>query len=91
MVVSSSFREAGCLDPILCLIVVHGLFPLSQERIHALVGTQEPVHTHNGFERQDAKTQERKYYAFVFKHITQEYSENIYPESSQVYVHLCIT
>lgn len=42
------------LDPILCLVVVHGLLSLSQERVHALICTQEPVHTHNGFKGQDA-------------------------------------
>lgn len=42
------------LDPILCLVVVHGLLSLSQEGVHALICTQEPVHTHNGFKGQDA-------------------------------------
>lgn len=62
----SSFHEAGCLDPVFRLVVVHGLFPLSQERIHALVCAQEPVHTHDGLERQDAETHKRQRWAFVF-------------------------
>lgn len=42
------------LDPVLRLVVVHGLLSLSQEGVHALICTQEPIHAHDGFEGQDA-------------------------------------
>lgn len=42
------------LDPVLGLVVVHGLLPLCQEGVHALVCAQEPVHAHDGLEGQDA-------------------------------------
>lgn len=48
------------LDPILRIIVVHGLLSLSQEGVHALVGAQEPVHAHNGLEGQDAAETEQR-------------------------------
>lgn len=42
------------LDPILCLIVVHGFLSLGKEGVHAFVCAKESVHAYNGFERQDA-------------------------------------
>lgn len=42
------------LDPVLRLIVVHGLLSPSQEGVHALIRTQEPVHAHDGLKGQDA-------------------------------------
>lgn len=46
-------RGAG-LNPIFDFVVVCSLFPLCDERVHALVGPQEAVHAHHCFERQDA-------------------------------------
>ena len=42
------------LDPVLGLIVIHGLLPLREEGVHTLISAQEPVHAHNGLEGQDA-------------------------------------
>lgn len=47
-------RWTAPLDAVLCLIVVHGLLSLSQEGVHALICTQEPVHAHDGLKGQDA-------------------------------------
>lgn len=46
--------DGSPLDAVLRLVVVHGLLSLSQEGVHALIGTQEPIHAHDGFEGQDA-------------------------------------
>lgn len=41
-------------DAVFRLVVVCGLFPLGDEGVHALVRSQEPVHAHDRFEREDA-------------------------------------
>lgn len=46
--------DSSPLDAVLRLVVVHGLLSLSQEGVHALIGTQEPIHAHDGFKGQDA-------------------------------------
>lgn len=44
-------------DAVFRFVVVRGLFPLSDEGVHALVRSQEPVHAHDRFEREDARKQ----------------------------------
>lgn len=41
-------------DAVFCFVVVCGLFSLSNEGVHALVCSEETVHAHDGFEREDA-------------------------------------
>ena len=51
---SARVTNSASLDPVLRLVVVHRLLPLSQERVHALVGAQKPVHADDGLEGEDA-------------------------------------
>ena len=53
-------RQQRPLDGPLSLVVVHQLLPLGKEGVHTLISTEEPVHTNDGLEGQEAVERREK-------------------------------